>query len=296
MPAVCLLLIIVSCSLPVPAMAQAWADAYKAGDYQRAANLLHPIVAESFMRGASDDDPAPSRQLAILYAQGLGVERDPIVACALAQTSGMAAAMSAPRFAADIRAYEAMMAESERFVGHLCNGLSYEDRVTASRSMGCFAFGMSEQVLTVGRHSVRIGREGIRLAGANAGRVVELEGCPLAIAHITTRTIGPPGNAAPGVGPRHFVELLSWHLSQDPTNQTLIYVLQWQPYEVSEAGIGFGGIAEVTTVVGWPGFRLPVAVAAGPVMEMIRSGHVRWRFDGGPPKRGWLMLSEPSTR
>jgi hypothetical protein len=296
MPVVCLLMLIGIWLLPVSVQAQAWADAVRAADYQRAAGLLYPIVVESFVRSPADEDPAPSRQLAVLYAQGLGVERDPIAACALAQTSDMAAQMSAPRYAADIRRYEALIAESEQFVGDICDGLSYEDRVTASRSIGCFAFGLPAQILMVGRHSVRIDREGIRLAGADAGAVVELQGCPLAIAHITTRTIGPPDNPAPGIGPRHFVELFSWHLSQDPKSQALTYVLQWQPYEVSDAGIGFGGIAEVATVTSWPGLGLPAGLATVPVMEMIRSGHVRWRIDGNPPRRGWFMRSEALTR
>jgi len=296
MPAVCLLMLIGIWLLPFSVQAQAWADAVRAADYQRAADLLHPIVAESFVRGTADDDPAPSRQLAVLYAHGVGVERDPIAACALAQTSNMAAQMSAPRYAADIRRYDALITESEQFVGDLCGSLAYEDRVAASRSIGCPAFGLRAQILMVGRHSVRIDREGIRLAGADAGAVVELQGCPLAIAHITTRTIGPPDNPAPGIGPRHFVELFSWHLSQGPKSQTLTYVQQWQPYEVSEAGIGFGGIAEVTTATGWPGLGLPAGLATVPVMEMIRSGHVRWRIDGNPPRRGWLMRSEARTR
>ena len=121
-------------------------------------------------------------------------------------------------------------------------------------------------------------------------------GCPLVIAHTAIRTIGPPEDAAPGVGARHFIELFSWHAGQDPEYHTPAYVLQWQPYEVSDAGIGFGGIAEVTTVSSWPGLGLPVDVGSGPVMEMIRSGHVRWRIDGNPPRRGWLMRSEARTR
>jgi hypothetical protein len=293
---VCLLVVVGLWSLPVSAQAQAWADAYRAADYQRAADLLFPILFENMMPGVYDDDPAPARHLAVLYARGLGVQRDQIAACALAQTSGAAAQMSAPRYAHDIRGYEAMHAESERFVDDVCGVLSDEDRLTASRSIGCFAFGMPEQILTVGLHSVSIGRKGVRLAGAGAGTLAELQGCPLAIAHITARTIGPPEDAAPGVKPRYFVEVLSWHLGQDPTNHTLIYVLQWQPYEVGSAGIGLGGMAQVTTVGSWPGLGLPIHVGSSPVMEMIRSGHVRWRIDGDPPRRGWLMLSEARTR
>jgi hypothetical protein len=48
----------------------------------------------------------------------------------------------------------------------------------------------------------------------------------------------------------------------------------------------------------WPG-----PVPDGPfdfdarfTIDMIRSGHVRWKWDGAPPKRGWLMSAEESAR
>ena len=31
-------------------------------------------------------------------------------------------------------------------------------------------------------------------------------------------------------------------------------------------------------------------------LEMIRSGHIRWRLEGAPPKRGWIMLAEGDSR
>jgi hypothetical protein len=31
-------------------------------------------------------------------------------------------------------------------------------------------------------------------------------------------------------------------------------------------------------------------------VEMIRSGHIRWRLDGRPPKRGWMMLDPENGR
>ncbi len=294
MPFVCLLVVLGGWLLPAPAQAQAWADAYRAKDYQRAADLLHPILFESMMPGVYDDEPAPTHHLAKLYGQGLGVARDSIAACALAQTSGVAAQMSSRRYANDVRRWEAVVAESERFTADICGALSDEDRLTASRSVGCLALGMPEQILSVGRHAVRIGHRGIGVDGA--GKVVELMGCPLVIAHTAIRTIEPPEDAAAGVGARHFIELFSWHAGQDPESHAPAYVLQWQPYEVSDAGIGVGGIVEVTTVSSWPGLGLPARLATVPVMEMIRSGHVRWRIDGDPPRRGWFMRSEARTR
>ena len=32
------------------------------------------------------------------------------------------------------------------------------------------------------------------------------------------------------------------------------------------------------------------------LLEMIRSGHIRWRLEGAPPKRGWIMLPEGESR
>src|SRR5690348_7258301 len=107
MPKVRLLTILLLCALPQGAAAQAWADAYQSGDYTRAAMLLQPLASDMGSR-----DPAPARQLAILYAQGLGVARDPITACGLAQASEASAHMAD---ASNIAAYEAGLKESDEF-------------------------------------------------------------------------------------------------------------------------------------------------------------------------------------
>src|SRR5690348_3197712 len=63
------------------ASAQSWADAYKAGDYKKAADLLHPLIIQSAVQPGGPQDPAPPRQLAMMYAEGLGVSKDPLAAC-----------------------------------------------------------------------------------------------------------------------------------------------------------------------------------------------------------------------
>ena len=77
MPFVCLLVVIGGWLLPAPAQAQAWADAYRAEDYQRAADLLHPILFESMMPGVSDDEPAPTHHLAMSVRPGAGCRSRP---------------------------------------------------------------------------------------------------------------------------------------------------------------------------------------------------------------------------
>ncbi len=135
-----------------------------------------PSSSKVFMPGVSDDDPAPTATTSqCLYAQGLGVARDPIVACALAQTSGVAAQMSSRRYATDVRRWEAVDGR-ERAIHRPTSvaRLSYEDRLTASRSIGCFALGMPEQVLPwVATPCASATGESV-LPGA--GKVVELNG------------------------------------------------------------------------------------------------------------------------
>jgi hypothetical protein len=53
-----------------------------------AADLLHVIVTNPDNIG-TPPDPEAARHLAVFYAKGLGVPRDPIAACALAETANM---------------------------------------------------------------------------------------------------------------------------------------------------------------------------------------------------------------
>jgi hypothetical protein len=90
MLAVRLAFVVATCVTPCAAAAQPWAEAVKAGDYRTASDLLHPLGIEQHQNPDATADPAPARPLAGMYARGLGVPRDPIVACALAQAAEMA--------------------------------------------------------------------------------------------------------------------------------------------------------------------------------------------------------------
>jgi len=295
MPVVRILLIFALCSLPCAAAAQPWADAYRTGDYQKAADLLHPPVIEQGHE-LTFADPAPTRHLAVLYARGLGVARDPIAACSLAQMADMATQMAAPQYAQNIFAYEASLQESQRFIREYCEGLTQQDRLAASRSMGCFAFGMPEEVLTLGRQTVWVGRGGIRLEEAPEERFAPDLGCPQLVARLRPLTIAPPADAAPGVKARHFVELLAWQVGKEKLDPTLRYFLQWQMYELRGEKIDCVAREHLDSISKWPQPAVPPEFDARFSVEMIRSGHVRWRMEGVPPKRGWIMLPDEKTR
>jgi hypothetical protein len=287
--------------VPAVATAQTWADAYKAGDYQRAAALLQPIVvAQAQSPGALDLDPAPARHLSILYARGSGVDRDPVLACGLARFSDMALHGRPFEGGHDpltsAMAHEATIKESERFTRGTCDGLAKPQQRAASDSVGCFAFGMPEEKLTIGEQTIWVDRLGVRLSesandsGASAHRCLQL------VARFGVRTIAPPEDAAPGVMVRSFVELLGWQAMTMAGDRGIRYVLTWTMFELHGKKLEAVATEHLLSASTWPSAALPPDFDARFNVEMIRSGHVRWRFAGAPPTRGWIMLREGDSR
>lgn len=271
--------------LPAIASAQPWAEAYRAGDYERAAPLLHAIVADD--EYTDGGDPAPIRQLAIMYAKGLGVARDPISACTLAQRAEGATLQWAPRqFKGDIAWYEATLKDAERFKAQYCSGLSPDELRAASP--GCLALGMPETLLAVGGQWVRVGRRGIRLADAAGEDRGFVNFCPTLIADVRVRSVSPPPDAAPDVESRHFVELFSWAAGRDQKDGVLKYSLLWQAYEVLPTAVHYAADSQLFATSVLPHPSTPLDLDTRVSFEMIRSGHVRWRIPGAPPKRGWI--------
>jgi hypothetical protein len=287
-------------ALPSAVAAQPWADAYKAGEYAKAASLLQPIAVEQVqsMGDGQNSDPAPARHLALLYARGSGVERDAILACTLAQLSDMASRQVPYRgtTAADYTAYQASIDESERFVHAHCGPLTDRQRLAASRSLGCFAFGLHEGTVTLGEQTVWVDRIGLRLAPSEPDPLASDTWCSQLVARLGTRTVAPPADAAPSVVPRSFVELLGWqavHMADDPSVR---YVLSWTMFELRGKKLEPVAMEHLLSASTWPRAALPPDFDARFSVEMIRSGHIRWRLDGAPPKRGWIMLPEGEPR
>jgi hypothetical protein len=109
------------------------------------------------------------------------------------------------------------------------------------------------------------------------------------------RTIPPPSDAAPGVGAREFLELVDWQGPQRIGDE-LRYSLTRHLFELR--GRQLMSVATVLhSFATWPTTEaLPPDFDASFYVEMIRSGHIRWRLDGAPPKRGWIMLPEGDSR
>ena len=291
-----LLIASLACLLPSAASAQPWHELYERGDYERAAHLLQEMVSdpEYQMSGA---DPLPLRVLAVLYAGRRGVEQDPIVACGLARDAEAMTHMSAPGAPLltldDHLRYKAYLDEAEEFAASLCGRLSHEDLLAASRARGgCYGFGIREQVFALGRRSVRFGRDGLTIDGAPLRDLHGL-GCPLSVVRVRAVSIESPEGAASGVAARDFIEFVAWQQRSDERTRTRRYVAEWQVYELGRNGLASWATADVAETARWPGVLLPADVDAHVTMQMVRSGHVRWRIDGTPPKRGWLMLPEP---
>ena len=82
-------ILVVTTGVPLAA-ADTWTTAYKRGDYTTAATLLQRAVFEH--PGTQAPDPAALKQLALLYGDGKGVERDPVLACGLLRAHATATA------------------------------------------------------------------------------------------------------------------------------------------------------------------------------------------------------------
>src|SRR5687768_4107284 len=68
---------------PAATLGQPWLDAYETGNYTRAADLLHELVADP--DALTTVSPIIPQTLADMYARGAGVQPDPIMACTLAE-------------------------------------------------------------------------------------------------------------------------------------------------------------------------------------------------------------------
>ena len=285
-------------ALPGVAFGQPWADAYKAGDHAKAVQMLQPIIVSQQLSFSSGADPLAPRLLAVLYAEGKGVARDPVVACTLAQLSDMAKNMAPVRVTTpdEYRVYQESLEESGRFARGLCDPLTDRQQRAVGQSLGCLGFGLNEAVLAVGDRTVWVDRTGLRLTEAGdtppGGNFV----CPQLVARVAARHVEPPSDAAPGVIARSFVEVLAWQAGQTPGEATVRYLLSWTVYEVRGNVIQPVAMEELDAAAGWPSTPMPQNFDETLHVEMIRSGHIRWRLDGAPPKRGWILLPEERSR
>jgi hypothetical protein len=298
MLAVRLLVALVFCTIPVTVSAQQWAEAYRAGQYHAASDFLHAIVTDIETQLLSVD-PAPARHLAVLYAQGLGVEKDPVAACALAMISDTAAYLAGTQGFGDSAHAGGGGSENSSFADEHCRPLSDSDRSAALAAMGCPAFGLREEVITVGPFRVGVSRRGLTMTGEAQAAPTELASCAQGIAGVRATTLEPPADIASGVKRRYFVEVFSWRPMREPEEGRFLFRLQGDAYEVLSTGIVPRAVMQDI-----PGFDrarwsrpgLPAGLDTRVTLQMIRTGHVRWEMDGTPSRGGWIMPAEDQAR
>ena len=266
-------------TLPSTASAQAWADAYKAGDYKKAADLLHPLVIQLATLPGGPQEPDPPRHLAIMYAEGRGVPKDPIAACLMAQVASVASRSPTATFGQDSAAYDASVKEADGFLSHHCDRLNEWDRTVAAN--WCFAFGMPEAVLTVGTDAVRVGRGGIQLADAMPERPDQIIGCPMLIARLRPLTIAPPADAR-RASSRGICRLLFWRPIHSGVTRRGLH--QWNCSSPGTQARDGDMEEQLETSDGWPNQHC-LSLAGRLILEIFdRQCALEW--DGAPPRRG----------
>ena len=267
--------------------ASTWAQALRAGQFDRAGALLNALAARPRF-GLQPRDVEPARHLADLYSRGIGVPYDPIAACTLANTAAIAATNTTAADIQDPKAYHARLADADRLIARHCGGLSNEDQRAASLTIGCHAFAMPEETVQLGPHLVRIGRAGIRLADTPDAERPNLLGCPLYVAGVRTSSVAPPRTSV-GLTARHFVEVLSWAHSREGAGG---YVLTWRAYELQGNIFRPRGDIELRRVAAWPHAPAVSEAENRVILQMDHARRVRWQFEGPSPKRGWLAPPE----
>jgi hypothetical protein len=265
-----------------------WAAAVKRGDFAAAATLLQRVVFEP-ARGAKPDASA-LKQLALLYADGKGVEKDPVLACGLLRAHAVAAS-SVPR--ATVAAKRA----AKTIVDHYCSPLSAADRAAAFAAMSCPRVGLQRGAtvelepgwtLQFNDRSATVARNGeVReqpLAGEGLCRSQVMLVRHSALDRSTGAAIGPkPGARMRNA--RHVIELVTVHSSW--RNGTLARETIWQLYEVRDLTLDLAAVERWQEPgSAWPPPALPDAIARGVSFAVQPTGQVEYAIPDDPPRRG----------
>lgn len=258
------------------ASAQPWQEAYDRQDYATAAPLLQTIVFEHSPQGASRyPDVRAIQALAQMYAEGHGVDRDALTACALSNLGSGAAVYRHgerdPRTVAIQRQVEAY-----------CVPLSPAERREAMQPQGCLQQGPPPRVLFVsGARRIELGRS--QLTVVDRGRTREFALAPLVrcaqqIAEV--RHVRVPAPKGSGLTAREFVQIYSWHSTLNEGRR--VRTLEWSAIELTPraASLRARTVLEHGEGSAWPARSVPEELARGATFSMHRSGDVRWQMAG----------------
>jgi hypothetical protein len=268
--------------------AEPWEAAVKRGDFAAAATLLQRVVFEP-PRGARPD-AAALRQLALLYADGKGVDKDPVLACGLLRAHAVATA-KAPRVTA------AAKRAAQTVVDRYCSPLSVTERAAAFAAMSCPRVGL-QRGATVALEpgwSIRFNDRSVTVTRNNDVREQPLAGDGLCRSQVllmrhssldpSTGALVEPQTGTKARNARHVIELVTLHSAWH--NGALARETIWQLYEVRGLALDLAAVERWQEPgSAWPAPELPGAIARGVTFAIPAPGQLEYAIPDDPPRRG----------
>ena len=252
-------------------------DAFVRGDYPRAAEILKPIAE----RWPGDVDDTAVFFMAALYANGLGVPRDVVRACALSlRAAGLGSGPGTGPFAhlnsTMSLALRSMLTPAQEADCHLLAFVGFEHRfepVTFSLDTGHWiAIELSNQTHTV---SATVGYQ-----GKEKQTTVAIGLLPGVVFLPVEHTALEVGGAVPGR--RHFIELLTWL----PEPAQSAWQLHWSLSEVvREDLVPIAGEDILTVPDSGPPGRSPVDLRRLVALRVNDVGEAEWAILARPDAR-----------
>jgi hypothetical protein len=263
--------------------ADTWAAAYKRGDFASAATLLQRVVFEP-PRGARPD-AAALKQLALLYAEGKGVESDPVLACGLLRAHAVAA--SSPR--ATVAAKRAAQAIVDRY----CAPLSAADRAAAFAAMSCPRVGL-QRGATVALEpgwSIQFNDRSVTVSRNGQVREQPLSGDVLCRSQVMLVRHSALNSGTRARDARHVVELVTlqsrWH------GAALSREIVWQLYEVRGLALDLAAVQRWQEPgSAWPAPSLPDPLARGVNFTVQGSGEIQYAIGDDASRSGTVAIQQ----
>lgn len=277
---------------PAGALAQSWHDAYRRGDYATAAAALHPLVfqyAESD-RERSYPDARAAQALGQMYAAGLGVTRDSVVACAL---FGLATGSAVYQHGDE----HALTDAARRLLDDQCVKLTAEERKEAAKLAECPSMRAGTQTFTLGTaHRVELHRGVVRVHHKNGRRdhwLGDLVDCAPVVPAVRHTAVKPRRGSKLPV--RHFLEVLAWRARPGGDGRT-VHVLEWRAVEIRGTDLAIAARTTLDTADSMSAADPPPAGAGLVSMRMLGNGQVRWQTAQDPRASGIITRPTSGTR
>ncbi len=261
---------------------ETWNAALKRGDFPAAAMLLQRAVFEP-AQGARGPDSAALKQLAQLYAEGKGVERDDVLACGLVRAHAAAAARGARLTATANRAMQALV---EKY----CGELPVADRASAFAAMSCPRIGLDRHApieLETG-WSIQFNDRSATIVKNGQSRDQALPGdlvCRAQVLLTRHSKIEPSGRGKV----RHVIEQVT--VQSAWRNGTLTLDLVWQLYEIRGLELDLAAVQRWQEPgSAWPAPPVPDAITRGVSFSAAAAGTIEYTIEDTPPRTGRIEL------